>query len=234
MSTSHLLDNLELMQAETLALLSTAATLDDASITAPSLCEGWTRAHVVTHIARNADAICNLVHWATTGEPTPMYASPESRDADIAEGARRPAADQVADLVTSAARLAEMAPSLAGAPEDREVEMRGGRVVPGRDLPTLRLREVVFHHVDLDLGYTFADADAGFVERTLRRAVATLADSPAAPSLRLRSEEGDVWSVGDGATYVTGTRAGLLLWLARGRPDGVSSDGSLPPVPPWG
>ena len=102
------------MHAETLALLSTAATLDDASITAPSLCEGWTRAHVVTHIARNADAICNLVHWATTGEPTPMYASPESRDADIAEGARRPAADQVADLVTSAARLAEMAPSLAG------------------------------------------------------------------------------------------------------------------------
>ena len=88
MSTSHLLDNLELMHAETLALLSTTATLDDASITAPSLCEGWTRAHVVTHIARNADAICNLVHWATTGEPTPMYASPESRDADIAEGAR--------------------------------------------------------------------------------------------------------------------------------------------------
>ena len=96
-----------------------------------------------------------------------------------------------------------MAPSLAGPPEDREVEMRGGRVVPGRDLPILRLREVVFHHVDLDLGYTFADADAGFVERTLRRAVATLADSPAAPSLRLRSDEGDVWSVGDGATYVT-------------------------------
>ena len=56
---------------------------------APSLCEGWTRAHVVTHIARNADALSNLVHWATTGEPTPMYASPESRDADIAEGARR-------------------------------------------------------------------------------------------------------------------------------------------------
>ncbi len=53
-----------------------------------------------------------------------------------------------------------------------------------------------------------ADADAGFVERTLRRAVATLADAPTAPSLRIRSDEGDVWSIGDGATSVTGSRAG--------------------------
>ena len=165
-----------------------------------------------------------------------MYASPESRDADIAEGARRPGRRPGrATWSTSAARFAEMAPSLAGPPEDREVEMRGGRVVPGRDLPTLRLREVVFHHVDLDLGYTFADADAGFVERTLRRAVATLADSPAAPSLRIRSDEGDVWSVGDGATYVTGTRAGLLLWLARGsRGRGQQPTGRCRPCRAWG
>ena len=107
-----------------------------------------------------------------------MYASPEARDADIAEGARRPAAEQVADLVSSAARFAEIAPSLGGAAEEQQVEVRGGRTVPGRDLPTLRLREVVLHHVDLDLGFTLADADAGFVERTLRRAVATLAEAP--------------------------------------------------------
>jgi maleylpyruvate isomerase len=232
--TSHLRENLELLEAETRSLLATATRLDDAAMAAPSLCEGWTRAHVVTHVARNADALCHLARWATTGVPTPMYASPEARDADIAEGARRPAAEQVADLVSSAARFAEIAPSLAGAGEEQQVEVRGGRKVPGRDLPTLRLREVVLHHVDLDMGFTLADADAGFVERTLRRAVATLADAPAAPSLRIRSDEGDVWSIGDGATYVTGSRAGLLLWIARGRTDTVTAEGPLPALSPWG
>jgi maleylpyruvate isomerase len=232
--TSYLHDNLELLGTETAALLATVARLDDASITAPSLCEGWTRAHIVTHLARNADALCNLMRWATTGEPAPMYASPESRDADIVEGARRTAAEQVLDLETSAARFAEVAPSLAGPPEERQMQARGGRIVHGKDVPTLRLREVVFHHVDLDMGFGFADADAGFVARSLRRAVATLAGAPEAPSLRIRSEEGDVWSIGDGATYVTGTRAALLLWLARGRADSVTADAPLPALPAWG
>jgi maleylpyruvate isomerase len=232
--SSHLLDNLELVQVETRALLVTAARLDDASITAPSLCEGWSRAHIVTHVARNADALCNLVRWATTGEPTPMYASPEARDADLAEGVRRPVADQVADLMASAQRFAEVAPSLVDAPEDREMQARGGHVVHPRDVPVLRLREVVFHHVDLDMGFGFADADPGFVQRALRRAVATLGEARAAPSLRIRSDEGDAWSVGDGATSVTGSRAGLLLWLARGRTDAVTADGPLPALPAWG
>jgi maleylpyruvate isomerase len=43
-----------------------------------------------------------------------------------------------------------------------------------------------------------------------------------------------VWSIGDGATYVTGSRAGLLLWIARGRGDAVTSDGPPPTLPPWG
>jgi len=34
--------------------------------------------------------------------------------------------------------------------------------VLGGQLPTLRLMEVLFHHVDLDAGYTFADADPGW------------------------------------------------------------------------
>jgi len=36
--------------------------------------------------------------------------------------------------------------------------MRRGRKVLGAQLPTLRLMEVVFHHVDLGADYTFADA----------------------------------------------------------------------------
>ena len=93
-------------------LLATARSLDPGSIGDPSLCPGWTRGHVLTHIARNADALLGLVTNATTGSSTPMYASPDARDADIEAGAGRPLAEQVADLESSAGRFAEAAAAL--------------------------------------------------------------------------------------------------------------------------
>jgi len=231
---SHLSDNLALLRTETARLLETAARLDDAALRRSTLCEGWSRAHVLSHIARNADALANLVHWAVTGEPTPMYASPESRDADIENGARRSAAEIRADLLSSAQRFAASAEGLAGDPEQAEVEMRGGVVVAGGDLPTLRLREVVFHHVDLDAGYSFADADAAFVRRSLSNAVNRVSARDGAPPLSLRSDEGDTWTVAGGGQEVSGPQAALLLWLSRGVGDGVRSDAALPALPAWG
>lgn len=230
--TSHLADNLALLEVETAALLRTASALDEVTVRAGSLCEGWSRAHVLSHIARNADALGNLVRWAVTGEPTPMYASPEARDADIEDGARRPLSAILADLEASAARFAAAAPGLAGEPEAAEVEMRGGVRVNGGSLPTLRLREVVFHHVDLDAGYGFADADAGFVRRSVDHAVGRLHDPHLA--LTLRSHEGGEWTVGGGGQEVTGTDAQLLTWLARGVDLGLSSDRPVPAPPSWG
>ena len=64
--------------------------LDDAR--AASLCEGWTRGHVLTHVARNADGLAALVRSAVDGTGETMYASPEQRDADIEAGADRPVA----------------------------------------------------------------------------------------------------------------------------------------------
>src|SRR6266496_3912112 len=91
--------------AATDRLLATAAALSDTQAREPSLLPGWTRGHVLTHIARNADGMVNLLHWARTGTQTPMYASPESRAADIEAGAGRPAAGLAADVRESAAAL---------------------------------------------------------------------------------------------------------------------------------
>ena len=85
-TSSHLSDNLALLARETSLLMRTAAALDDDTIRVASLCEGWTRAHVLSHIARNADALGNLVSWAVTGTPRAMYDSPDDRDADIEAG----------------------------------------------------------------------------------------------------------------------------------------------------
>jgi len=233
-TSSHLADNLALLAHETTLLMRTAAGLDDESVRVASRCPGWTRAHVLSHIARNADALGNLVSWAVTGTPRAMYESPEARDADITAGANRGARKISTDLEESAARFAAAARGLAGAPERVEVEMRGGRKVLGGQLPTLRLLEVVFHHVDLVTGYTFAEADPGFVKRATTIAVGRFSARDQAPSVRLRSDEGDTWSIGDGSQEVTGSNAALLLWLARGDGAGVSSQTPLPVLPSWG
>ena len=112
--------------------------------------------------------------------------------------------------------------------------MRTGRRVLGGQLPTLRLLEVVFHHVDLDAGYTFADADPGFVRRAIDNAVGRMKNGSQQPNVLLRGDSGDTWSLGAGTQEVTGSDATLLLWLARGDDTGVSSKSALPELPAWG
>ena len=67
----------------------------------PSLLPGWTRAHVLGHLAGNADALTNLLTWARTGVETPMYASPEARDAEIDRRAALPPAELEAEVLAA-------------------------------------------------------------------------------------------------------------------------------------
>src|SRR5919204_6987059 len=92
------------------------AVLTDAEARAPSRLPDWSRGHVLAHLARNADALVNLLTWARTDVPTPMYASAAARDADIARDADRPLADHLEDLRLSAARFDAAADAL---PEER-------------------------------------------------------------------------------------------------------------------
>ena len=112
--------------------------------------------------------------------------------------------------------------------------MRTGRTVLGGQLPTLRLLEVVFHHVDLDAGYTFADADPGFVRRAITYAVDRIGAGAEVPAITLHGDRGDTWSIAGGTVAVTGSNAALLLWLARGDATGVSAGSALPGLPSWG
>ncbi|WP_280499787.1 maleylpyruvate isomerase N-terminal domain-containing protein, partial [Nocardia farcinica] len=77
------------MTAGTTLFADAVAGLTDADFDTPTHLPGWNRRHLVAHVAANADALRNLVHWAATGTPTPMYASPEDRGAGIARGPGR-------------------------------------------------------------------------------------------------------------------------------------------------
>jgi maleylpyruvate isomerase len=233
-------DDLAAVRRHTGLLLDHATRLTD--LRSPSLCEGWTRAHVLAHVARNAEAIQRLAQWAVDGEPRPMYpGGTRGRDAAIEDGAAkpgpaspddpRPAGAFVDDLADTAAALDPHLAALGGRLAVEEVEMRGGLMVPPLALPRLRLREVVFHHVDLDDGFGFAQVEPALLHGFLDDAATRLAATPNAPGVRLVSDEGDEWAVGDAGMTVRGPRAGLLLWLARRDPREVTAEAALPDLP---
>lgn len=220
---------LEALDTHTARLEETLDRLGD--VTAPSLCEGWTRGHVLTHLARNADGILALTRAAVDGTGETMYASPEARDADIEAGAGRDLAAQAVDVRTTAADVRAGLHRLRPEHGETRMERTPGQVlIPARRLPSMRLREVVYHHVDLDAGFGFADVEPELVTYFLEDEVSRLRHAEPVADVTLRTDDGAEWVVGEGTSTVTGSRVGLLAWLARGDASGVTAD-PLPHLP---
>ncbi len=137
--------------------------LEPGDYDAPSLLPGWARRHVIAHVAGNAEALGNLVHWAKTGTPTPMYASPEERQAGIERGTTMSPAALESWVRDSAAVLADAWDTLDDAQWSAIVATAQGRSVPAREIPWLRAREVYVHLVDLDLVPWFTDLPRPFL-----------------------------------------------------------------------
>jgi maleylpyruvate isomerase len=160
---------LEGARASHARLMVTLEALDDEQAWAPSLLPGWTRGHVLTHVARNADGHRRLLEAALRGEAVPRYpGGDEQRTAEIEAGARRPAAELVDDVASSAARLEHTWEAMTGEAWARPAQPGG--VEPPASLPFKRWREVEVHHVDLGLGYGIEDWPASYVRLELHAA----------------------------------------------------------------
>jgi maleylpyruvate isomerase len=226
--------------AATDQLVDTAAKLSAEDLAGPSLLPGWTRGHVLAHVARNADALLNLLTWARTGEETPMYPDAATRDRDIEAGAPRSPEEQLEDLRNSAARFASAAAELPPVAWASQVSMRSGRVVAAAEIPWLRLVEVRLHHVDLDAGHGTDDLPADFADRLLAAAVDGLAAHEGVAAVRLRDTgSGATWDLGAADApelTVAGPARALLGWVS-GRTTGKDLDVTpaehpLPVLPP--
>jgi maleylpyruvate isomerase len=216
----------------TARLLETAEGLDP-DPAAPSLLPGWTRGHLLTHVARNADGLRNLITWARTRVVTPQYPSREHRAADIEAGSARPWQVLLADVRASSARFAEAAGELPADAWLTDLDLPGGQH-PAAVVPWRRLREVEVHHVDLAGAYTPKDWPESFAHRVLHEVAGGLAGV----SLTLHPHElGHLVPVGDGGPpEVRGPAYALAAWLA-GRSAGtdltVEPAGTLPAIPEW-
>ncbi|GAA2159195.1 maleylpyruvate isomerase family mycothiol-dependent enzyme [Actinomadura napierensis] len=220
------------------------AKLTGPELRAPSALPGWSRGHVATHVARNADSLWNLLESARTGVPIPQYPSLERRNADIEAGAGRGAAELAADVRATAARFAEQVRAMPDDAWNAPVTAMTGWPHPAWYTVLRRWHEVEAHHVDLAAGYGPADWPEPYVRWAL---TSTLTDLAALPG-DLRGEpagyritatdSGESADLGwtAGGPEASGSGRALLGWLS-GRTDGAGvtarPDGPVPVPPPW-
>ncbi|MEW1807678.1 maleylpyruvate isomerase family mycothiol-dependent enzyme [Pseudarthrobacter sp. NPDC080039] len=228
---ARLHSDLSRLGRETDMFLATVSSLSDEELAAPSLCEGWTRAHVIAHVASSGRALVGLIDWATSGEERQLYASPEARSEAIAAIAALPREELLAEVRDSAANFAGEAQRLTGELAAPEVKV-AGRELPATSIVALRIAEVVVHHHDLETAWTIDEADPDSLLNAIEAVVRALR-SKGAPGMTLVTEERDEWVIGDGALRVESDREGLLKWLARGDATELEAAGPVPALPSW-
>ncbi|GAA3341822.1 maleylpyruvate isomerase family mycothiol-dependent enzyme [Amorphoplanes nipponensis] len=214
-------------------LLRTAATLHDADLRQPSLLPGWSRAHVLTHLARNADAGTRMLTWARTGIETPEYPSPQARATEIEAGAGRTAEQLLADVRDSATRFAAAYEAMPEAAWTVPLRWMSGKVRPAYRAADARLTEVLVHHVDLRAGFGPGDWPAGFVRTAVTDVVGAFAAREHVPGLHLVASDTEAeYRLGaqEAPLVVRAPQAALLAWLL-GRADGVTPGEPLPALP---
>lgn len=232
------LDRLLSWQDEGTDLVEKAvATFTDAELAQPSGLPGWRRAHVVGHLARNADALVNLLNWARTGVESPMYPEPGMRQRDIDTTAALPPAELRADLLAANARLATATAELPATAWQATVRSAQGRDIPAGDVPWLRVRELWIHLVDLGGRWTFDDLPTELTVALLGDVTSALDRKPTMPAVTLVAGDIAEWTIGPAAptARVTGPPAALLGWIT-GRTDGAgltSPADELPALPRW-
>jgi maleylpyruvate isomerase len=218
--------------------------LSDDDARAPSELPGWSRGHTLSHIARNADGIARTLRGGLRGEIVPRYpGGSEARNQDINAGAVRPAAAIVADVVDSAAALAEVFAEVARG-DGWALKTAEDRIAA--EWLYRRWREVEIHRVDVGSGYLPAAWPASFVETLLPDVAADMVAKISRParltvaangsvSTRLVGRRFDIRTESStgAAADVSGPDWALACWLIGRNDHARSALGELPEDLHW-
>ncbi|MGW0733028.1 maleylpyruvate isomerase family mycothiol-dependent enzyme [Streptomyces sp. NPDC002851] len=206
--------------------------LDDQQKDAASALPGWSRGHVLKHLADNARAFERQARAALQGKVVDMYDGGQAgRDQSIGRGAAHPLAELHEELQLAQHALEVTWSRLTTADWQRAVRFRHATVL---DTALARWREAEIHAVDLQVGYHPRDWPVDFARHTLD----FLADrAPVGTRLSLRATDEEFTQVlGEGAPVeVSGAVRDLAAWMAGRSIDGHLSTTSphLPELRPW-
>lgn len=232
-SPARLQSDLARLEREAEQYLSTVESFHDDEFDRPSLCDGWSRADVIAHVAVLNRRLVRLIDWAESGREQKPYDSPEERAALIEEMAAKPRADLKTEARASVRFFLDNARRLTGELAVDEIKI-GPKTFAPAALASVLVAETIIHHADLDTQWEIEEADPDSVLDAVESAVRTMRVKEA-PGMTIVTDERDEWVIGDGALRVEGDREGILAWLARGDaseiylPEGVEA----PSLPSW-
>ena len=153
-------------------LLQSLDSLTDDQCREPSALPGWTRGHVLSHLARNAESHVHVLQCAARGEVGEQYVGGARARKEGIESH----ANDSAELLVNAVRKSIYALEGQWAATNSEgwqghgVNSAGASIAMS-DIVFLRWREVEVHHADLALAFTFADWNSTYVRYELDRQV---------------------------------------------------------------
>lgn len=225
------------------ALVRTVDALPDESYAQPTLLPGWTRGHVLAHLALNAEGLARVLTGAHIGEARTMYDSQDDRDQDIEDLAAEGPSRVRERLLGSTTTFEQAVRSMHTADwADRFERTPGGQQIAVASAPLMRWREVHIHHADLGADYGSDDWPDDFTVRLIE-SMAAFDDSE--PFVVRATDLDRSWQLGQADTtggspgttgpVVSGRAAALGWWLTgRGSGEGLVSDsGSLPRIASW-
>lgn len=204
---------IDAIREHTAHLLGTTISYDEHEWAEPIALAGWTRSHVAAHLIEGAlNMLAELRHDDDTAHVHPA-------EADRQRALERRALDAGIGLQIELDETAGLLQEALAHVEDDElsVTLCAGWKVQGRDVPLVRLREVVVHHFDL-VGEVALDVEGPIAHELLQLEVQRPRRAELPPVL-LVSDDGYSARVGDESgdtTTVIGPAGDLLVWLARG------------------
>jgi maleylpyruvate isomerase len=222
-----------LLRAATAAhrrMQASASRVTDEDCRGPSLLPGWSRGHVLTHWARNADGQSRMLLAAMQGEIAEQHpGGDERRESDIEAGAARPARLILSDVRSSIGQIEDVWRRM---PPDAWSRPTAARIGPRPAWMSVwaRWRETEIHHVDLNVGYAHGHWPAEFVNLMLPRVMPTLA-ARLNEEIAVQVETLDCDPPGTAATasttgepvIVRGPASAVLCWLV-GRASAAAAD----------
>ncbi|HET6153624.1 MAG TPA: maleylpyruvate isomerase family mycothiol-dependent enzyme [Marmoricola sp.] len=215
----------------------TVDSLPDDQYGAPSALPGWTCAHVIAHLALNAEGYTRSLEALLDGHELAIYDSNEARDTAIATLATADPSELRDRFFAATHAMRDTFSDLR--PEHRAASVNrlpSGPAWPVEGLVAARRLEVEVHHADLGLAYTAADWPADFTARLLDDITRNHAASGnTVPFAAYATDADRTWEVGADAPVVRGTAGELAWWLlGRSTGDGLAADaGELPSIGGW-
>ncbi|MEO6468774.1 MAG: maleylpyruvate isomerase N-terminal domain-containing protein [Acidimicrobiia bacterium] len=149
-------------------LLAGLASLTDEDFRSLSLLPGYSRAHLVTHLANKARAHAWIFGGPAASEVRQLHPAGYNPVRAAEAGAHRTASELCSDLLSSFLILESAWGELDEMHWESQAIMTAGPRSMA-EIVTHHLRNVEVHHVDLDIGYQFADCLRTFVDGELAK-----------------------------------------------------------------